>query len=366
MGRKYLIPTIFGLCCVLLFQPGCQQDTVIAAEPETTPQATVPTSTPTKAQGSPADGKGPQITFEKLVHDFGSIGTKTKNTCEFNFTNTGDDLLKITKVSKTCGCTPYTLAKKEYAPGESGTLKVRYNVGNRTGSTNKYIYVSSNDKTNPEIKLTIKAKIGLNIDYEPRKLDLSPRDEIAACPQITIKSLDNRPFAIKSFKSTDNLIAVDYNESEKKTNFVLQPKVDMEKLHKILSGRIDIALTHPKLDKITIPFDVLQEFSISPPRIIVLKAEPQKPLTREIWVLSNYNEDFEIESVSIQNNIMTVLNREKIGNRYKFELEITPPPPKVKQKMFRDTFFINIKGGWKLKLPCNGFYLKTPAESQGQ
>jgi hypothetical protein len=366
MGRKYLILTIFGGCCVLLFQAGCQQDTVVTAKPKTPPQAFVPTSTPTKAQGVAADGKGPQITFEKLVHDFGSIGANTKNTCEFNFTNTGDDLLKITKVSKTCGCTPYTLAKKEYAPGESGALKVKYNAGKRPGSAKKYIYISSNDNTNPKTKLTIKADITLKVDYEPKRLNLSPRDENAACPQITIKSLDSQPFTIKSFKSTSGLITADYNALEKETNFVLQPKVDMEKLRKARSGRIDITLTHPKANKITIPFTVLQEFSISPPRIIVLKAEPQKPLIREIWVLSNYNEDFEIESVSTQKNVIKVLNRQKIDNRYKFELEITPPTPKPKQVKFRDTFFINIKGGRELQLPCNGFYLKTSPELQGR
>jgi hypothetical protein len=365
MGRKYLILTIFGGCCVLLFQAGCQQDTVVTAKPKTPPQATVPTSTPTKAQGVAADSKGPQITFEKLVHDFGSIGANAKNTCRFNFTNTGDDLLKITKVSKTCGCTPYTLDKKEYAPGESGSLKVRYNAGSRSGPKKKHIYVSSNDNANPKIELTIKADIILKVDYEPKRLNLSPRDENAACPQITIKSLDNQLFAIKSFKSTNDLITADYTASVEKTNFVLQPKVDMEKLRKASSGRIDITLTHPKAGKITIPFTVLQEFTVSPPRIIVLKAEPQKPLIREIWVLSNYNEDFEIESVSTQNNIITVLNRQRIDNRYKFELEITPPPPKPKQVKFRDTFFINIKDGRKLKLPCNGFYQKTPAEPQG-
>jgi hypothetical protein len=362
MGCKYLIPTIFGFCCVFLFQPGCRQNDVAAAEPKTTPQATVSINAPTKAQGVPADSNGPRITFEKLVHDFGSVGKNTKNTCEFNFTNTGNDLLKITKVSKTCGCTPYTLAKKEYAPGESGTLKVGYNAGSHPGATQKYIYVSSNDKTNPKVRLIIKADIALKVDYEPRKLNLSLRDKNAACPQITIKSLDNQPFAIKSFKSTSNLITADYTESEKKTNFVLQPMVDMERLRNTPNGRIDITLTHPKVSKITIPFTVLQEFGTSPPRIIILKAEPQKPLTREVWVLSNYNEDFEIESVSTQNNIMTVLNREKLGNRYKVEVEITPPPHEAKQKMFKDTLFINIKGGRKLKLSCNGFYLKTPPE----
>lgn len=366
MGRKYLIPVILGFCYVLLLQPCCQQNTFAAAEPETTPQVTVPSVAPADVQNLPANKKGPKITFEKLVYDFGSVGANSKNTCEFNFTNTGDDLLIITEVSKICGCTPYTLDKKEYAPGESGTLKVSYNAGSRPSSIEKHLYVSSNDKTNPKIQLTVKANIALKVDYEPKALSLSLKNENAACPQITIKGLDNQPFAIKSFKSTDDLITADYNESEKKTTFVLQPKVDMAKLHKIPSGRIDITLTHPVAGGITIPFIVLQEFGISPARITILKAEPAKPLTREIWVLSNYNEDFDIESVSTQNNLMKVLAREKIGNRYKFELEITPPPPEANQKVFKDTFFVNIKGGQKLQLLCTGFYLKTPEQPQNQ
>jgi hypothetical protein len=364
MGHKYLISMISGFCFVLLFQLACQQGSIAAAEPETSPQAAVPAPVPTKAQDSSADRKGPQITFEKLVHNFGSIGAGTKNTCEFNFTNTGDKLLKITKVSKTCGCTPYTLDKKEYAPGESGVLKVSYKAGSRPGSTEKHIYVSSNDKTNPKIKLTIKADITLKIDYEPQRLSLLLRDENAACPQITIKSTDGQPFAIKSFKSTSNLITADYNESEEKTNFVLQPKVDMGKLRRIDHGHINITLTHPKINEITIPFTVLQKFRISPPRLILLKAEPQKPLTRQVWVLSNYNEDFEVESVSTKNDIIKVLSKEKVGNRYKFELEITPPPPNANQKTFKDILSINIKGGRKLKLPCNGFYQQTSAKPQ--
>ncbi len=364
MGRKYLFPTIFGVCYVLLLQPGCQQNAVATEESQTTPQATAPTAAPAKVQDLSAGRKGPQITFEKLVYDFGNVGINSKNTCDFNFTNTGDDLLIITEVSKTCGCTPYTLQKKEYAPGESGTLKVGYNAGKRPDSIEKHLYVSSNDKTNPKIQLTVKANVSLKVDYKPRILNLSLKN--AACPQITIKSLDNQPFAIKSFISTNDLITADYNEPEKKTTFVLQPKVDMAKLSKTPSGHVDITLTNTPAGGITIPFTVLQKFSISPEKIIILKAEPAKPLTREIWVLSNYNEDFDIDSVSSQNNIMTVPNREKIGNRYKLELKITPPPPQANQKVFKDIFFVNIKGGQKLQLPCIGFYLKTPAKPQSQ
>jgi len=58
----------------------------------------------------------PRISFEKTVCDLGYVGQGTKNTCEFRFTNTGRGLLKIDKLSRTCGCTVFQLDKKEYAP----------------------------------------------------------------------------------------------------------------------------------------------------------------------------------------------------------------------------------------------------------
>jgi hypothetical protein len=94
----------------------------------------------------------PSICFEKTVCDLGEVGQGTKNTCEFRFTNTGRALLKIGKISRTCGCTVFHLDKKEYAPKETGTIKVIYMTGRATGPTQKSIYVPTNDKTNPRTK----------------------------------------------------------------------------------------------------------------------------------------------------------------------------------------------------------------------
>jgi len=65
-----------------------------------------------------ADNLLPRISFEKTVFDLGDVGQGTKNTCEFRFTNTGRGLLKIDKLSRTCGCTVFHLDKKEYTPNE--------------------------------------------------------------------------------------------------------------------------------------------------------------------------------------------------------------------------------------------------------
>ena len=51
-----------------------------------------------------ANNLSPRISFEKTVCDLGDVGQGTKNTCEFKFTNTGQALLKIGKIKRTCGC----------------------------------------------------------------------------------------------------------------------------------------------------------------------------------------------------------------------------------------------------------------------
>ena len=221
--------------------------------------------------------------------------------------------------------------------------------------------VHSNDKDNPEVKLTIKAKIAIKVAYEPKRLNLSLKKENADCPEITLTSLDNQPFSIEKFKSTADCIAADYDSSVRATKFVLQPEVDIEKLRKALNGRIEISLTHPETDTATIPFNALPEFKIDPPTLIILNAEPQKLIKREVWILSNYDEDFEIETTSSKKGIITVLSQKKIDNRYEFELGITPP--EGKKRFFSDVFFVNIKGSEKLEITCRGFYSKKATAS---
>ena len=299
---------------------------------------------------------GPKIQVENPTHNFGKIGPGSKNKCEFRFKNIGDDVLKIKKVKKTCGCTVPQLSKKEYEPGESGTVKVTYSASKRAGAVSKHLYIQSNDKLNPKVTLTIKGEVARKVNVEPKRLKLILKDENAGCPPITITSLDKEPFSIKKFKSTGNCIFADFDTSKKAQKIVLEPKVSMAKLRKNPNGRINIDLTHPSTDRVTVNYNLLSRFKVDPPKIIVFNAEPQKPTKKEVWVLNNYGEDFEIESASSKKGIIKILSQEKVDGRYKFELEITPPETKDLRKIFTDELTVRVKGGEKLRVTCRGFY----------
>lgn len=366
MKRDLLTLAIFIIGGALLGQMGCQEQALATEGSEAELKVSE------KAEAEPAAEVvvvGPRLMFESVTYDFGQIGPGTKNVCEFKFENAGDDLLKIKNVTKSCGCTPFTLEKKEYEPGESGTLKVSYKASSRPGSSKKHLYVHSNDKTKPKVALAIKAAIVQKVEFEPKQLKLLLNKENAACPAITLTSVDGKPFSVKGFratgrfKSTVDAIRADYNSSAKSTKVVIQPKVDVELAKKSHNGNIVISLTHPESSSVTIPFTVLPRFKVDPPSIVLHKVESQKPVTKEVWVLNNYDEDFEVESVSSKEDTIKVLSQEKIDNRYKFEIEITPPVAGAQKRLFSDVFFVNIKGGERLKINCRGFYLRQARKS---
>jgi hypothetical protein len=266
--------------------------------------------------------------------------------------------LKIKKVSTSCGCTSPKLDKKEYAPGENGTLKITYHANNTPSKINKKAYVTSNDKKHPKVTLNIKGQVAAKVEHAPSNLELKPRKDNAGCPEITLKSKDKKPFSIKRFKSTAQCITAEIDKSTKKQQHVIKPKVNMGKIGKTKNGRITIQLDHPQCKTVSIPFKVIPEFKTKPAGITLLKVQPEKPITRELWVLSNYNEEFEIESVTSTKGYTKVTNQEKNGSRYKIDLEITPPKPTDNKKMFRDKILVKIKDGEKLEVSCYGMYPK--------
>jgi len=365
MKPNRLISTILIMSFLLLLQAGCEEETMAPQQElgqdffkqfnhiqqPSRPVATTRTTTRTR--------KAPKIEFEKVVHDFGNVGPSTNNLCEFKFTNVGNGTLKIEEIEKTCGCTPFLLEKKEYAPGESGTLRVNYFTEAQSGQSTKNLVVYSNDSESPEVTLAVKANIMMKVDYEPKTLNLLLKKENADCPQITLTSIDNQPFSINSFKSSANCITADFNPSEKATKFVLQPKVDIAKLEKTLNGRIEIGITHPECKTISVGMSTLPEFKITPRSIVVRGTASRQPIVQKLTILNNYNEDFELESAWSSKGIVKVLSNSIVQDGYELELEITPPASGSTRRTLTEKFFVKTKAGPQIEIPCNVYYSRN-------
>ncbi len=320
-------------------------------------QAPAPKSA-AEANAAEPNGPPPKLIFEQPTHDFGSVAPGSTNPCKFKFANKGAGVLKISDVTKTCGCTVFTLDKKEYAPGEEGVIDAMYNADRGSGIRTRHLYVMSNDPVNPRIDLTIKASIAQKVVYEPANLEYTLKGEKAGIMDLTVRSVDDQNFAITSFGSTNDAISADFDPNKKDVKFVLKTKINMQKAGSTASGQIEINTSHPECPTIDVPFTVLARLKVDPPAINILNAEAGKATEREVWLLNNYNEEFEIASATSREGIIKVVSQEKVGTRYKFNLSVVPPPATA-GKMFTDTLTITTKDGDKVEVICRGFYQRN-------
>ena len=111
-----------------------------------------------KAQDNKAVPMGPEIEFEKVVHDYGDVPYNGNGECEFRFTNTGTEPLLVQKPKSSCGCTIPSWPKEPILPGESDVIKVTYRT-NRAGNINKTVTVTSNAVKNSTVVLRIKGRV---------------------------------------------------------------------------------------------------------------------------------------------------------------------------------------------------------------
>ncbi len=357
------------LTCVVFLQTGCEDE---YAEPrQLSPEWFNRFPEPvewTTASATPKPAlKVARIAFEKVIHDFGIISPETQNLCEFKFKNAGDGILKIEEVTKDCGCTPFELDKTEFAPGESGILKVNYVTETQLGPATKELTIHSNDIENPEVVLAVKATIASQIDYEPKMFNLVLKGENAECSPLTISSIDDQPFSISYIQSTGNCITADFDPSVESTRFELQPKVDMATLETILNGVVEIGLTHPECKKISVAMRTKPRFTMIPRSLTIRNATPNTAITKKLRIINNYGESFTLENPTARQGSITVVNTTVIPNRgYELDLQITPPATEDTRKAFSEELSLDLSSGLKLNIPCYVFYsgaTETPKET---
>lgn len=112
---------------------------------------------------------GSPLLFEKTLHDFGKIPDTTPVTYDFKFKNTSDQVVKIVKVTASCGCTT-TKSKEVIQPGEESSITATFNPQGRSGREAKSITVELDHPTVRNIHLTAVAYVQKRVLIEPPAL----------------------------------------------------------------------------------------------------------------------------------------------------------------------------------------------------
>ena len=121
-----------------------------------------------------SSSESPIMSFDKTLHDFGTIQEGETVETIFTFTNSGKSDLIIVDARGSCGCTvPEYPKNTPIPPGESGKIRVSFDSSNKPNMQQKTVTISANTDSGRE---TIRIKALVQADPIKQK----QRDAAAA------------------------------------------------------------------------------------------------------------------------------------------------------------------------------------------
>lgn len=154
------------ICTLLVSAGACNESASKKVDQEKASQNASESSTATAA-----------MSFDKSVHDFGTIKEGETVQTKFTFTNTGQADLIIVDARGSCGCTVPNYPKNTpIAPGGTGEILVSFDSNNKPNMQQKTVTISANTASGRET-LRIKAMV------TPDPVKQKQRDDAAKARQ---------------------------------------------------------------------------------------------------------------------------------------------------------------------------------------
>jgi Protein of unknown function (DUF1573) len=267
----------------------------------------------TALAAAPAAAKAPTATHPKAVvvqpiKDVGSVAKGDKVTQDFEIRNDGDAALEITNVKAACGCTVASY-DRTIAPGKIGKVHVVVDTGGFTGPVAKGVTVFTNDASNPQVELTVRAKIDPYISVKPGFARYTiVKDEAKEGTIVqTLWAPDGSPMDIVKVDSPWPYLAVSFREAQegerlpdvKSKQWRVETKLSSDAPVGPLAGMITVHTNHAKQKLVEIPVSgfVRPVLAVTPPKADFGQIDVKEPQRRVLDVKNFATEPIKVIGV---------------------------------------------------------------------
>lgn len=137
----------------------------------------------------------------------------------FKYQNKGDKAVAITNIATSCGCTAASTNKDGVAPGEKGEITATFQIGNRVGTQQKTITVTTDDPSRLATALQLKVEIPQILEVQPTFVFWQQGE--AAEPK-TIRAKPGKGISIKKLQVTSSSPEFTAKVESKKKEFEIQ------------------------------------------------------------------------------------------------------------------------------------------------
>jgi uncharacterized protein DUF1573 len=257
---------------------------VLRADQPATPPASAAATAGTNASG-------PKIQFETPVYDFGKVKSGDPVKYTYIFTNIGTEVLEVSHVQPSCGCTTAGDWTHKVEPGQTGTIPVQFNSANFNGPVFKTVAVTSNDKSQPSLGLQLKGTVWKPIEVNPQfaVMNISPDSESGATSTVRIVNNMEEPLTLSAPESNNKTFTAELKTTQPGKEFQLIITAAPPLATGNVQGQISLKTSSSNMPVINVTAwaNVQPAITVMPPQVTL----PAGPLTARLT-----------PSVTIQNN----------------------------------------------------------------
>jgi len=297
--KRHSSPVILALCAILPLAA-----TVLAAAPAAAKATSAASATPAAAAGA----THPKAVAVQPIKDVGSVPKGDKITQDFEIRNDGNAVLEITDVKPACGCTVANY-DRTIAPGKTGKVHVVVETGGFSGPVAKGVTVFTNDASNPQVELTVRAKIDPYIAVKPGFARYTiVKDEAKEGTIVqTLWAPDGSPMDVVKVDSPWPYLAVSFREAQegerlpdvKVKQWRVETKLSSDAPVGPLAGMITVHTNHAKQKLVEIPVSgfVRPVLAVTPPKADFGQIDVKEPQRRVLDVKNFATEPIKVIGV---------------------------------------------------------------------
>ena len=277
--------------------------------------------------------QGPHLTFEVAKVDFGEIEQQQELTKEVVFKNSGNEVLEITDVKSSCGCTAAVPSDRTIDPGEKGILNVSFKSGRSQGEIEKVITVLTNDTLRTAYRLPVVAVVKTDIELEPRAIDFGEvKLGETAKAEARLISKNGEPFEIIFIEADSNRFDYSISPVEEdgnpgyKIDVTLKPSATPQSFYKVINLRTDNA--RMPICRLTVVANILGNVKIDPRTVLMRGVMGGDDQTKTITIESVGNATVKLLGAETTKSIVKLETRTlEEGKSYEVVVSYTPDKP---------------------------------------
>jgi hypothetical protein len=282
-----------------------------------------------------AAGK-PKAVIAEPIKDLGTVPKGEKVAGDFVIRNDGDAVLEITNVQPACGCTVAEY-DKTIAPGQTGKVHAVVDTSTFNGPISKGVTVFTNDPANPQLELTLKAKVEPYISVKPgyaRYITVQGEPLEGDIVQ-NVWVPDGTPMDITSVDSPYPFLKITYREATpaeklpdvKGKQWRVEMKLSNDAKVGPLSDYVTVHTNHPKQKIVQIPVSgfVRPVMAVTPPVADFGNLQLSEPLKKTLNVRTFATEPIKVTSIESSNKgVEAKIEQLEEGREYQIRLTVSP------------------------------------------